>query len=125
MAEQIQKAGVTEVLQREETIAEKDKEISEIKNEVSLKQSEIEDLNKQILKVQDEMSVFEARLDNREGKEHGLKEEIITLQDIIKGKDTAISQLSNTIIQSGTENEKLAEMVSFFKNRLIIEGAFS
>jgi hypothetical protein len=34
-------------------------------------------LNKKILKIQDEKLDVEAKIENREGKEHSLKEEII------------------------------------------------
>jgi len=32
--------------------------------------------------------------------------------------------LSDSIIQSGNENAKLAEMVAIFKNRLMVENCF-
>ena len=55
---------------------------------------------------------------------HGLREEIVSLQDTVKGKDEAIKSLGNTIMNSGKENERLAEMVSQLKNKLIIENVF-
>jgi len=33
---------------------------------------------------------MEAGIENRESKEHGLREEIISMKDIINGKDKAI-----------------------------------
>ena len=77
-----------------------------------------------MLKIQDEKRDQEAKLENVEDKEHEFKEEIITLKDNIKGKDQAIRQLGDTLVVSGKENQKLAEMVSFFKNKLIVENCF-
>ena len=67
---------------------------------------------------------FEAKLENIDQKEHILKEEIVTLQDHLKGKDVAISHLATTLMEKGKENDKLTEMVSEFKNRLIVENCF-
>jgi hypothetical protein len=53
----------------------------------------------------------EAKLEHREGKEHTLKEEIVVLQDVIKGKDTAIQQLSANVLNTANENCRLSEMV--------------
>jgi len=50
-----------------------------MKLDFETKNSEIFDLNKQVLKLQDEKLDIEARMENREGKEHTLKEEIVTL----------------------------------------------
>ena len=47
-------------------------------------------MNKLMLKMQDEKRDQEAKVENIEEKEHELKEEIITLKDIVKGKDQAI-----------------------------------
>ena len=47
---------------------------------------------------------MEAMLEEREGKDKNFKEEIITLQDIVKGKDSAIKHLSDTIMYNGNEN---------------------
>lgn len=74
--------------------------------------------------MQDEKRDQEAKVENIEEKEHELKEEIITLKDIVKGKDQAIRQLGDTIMTSGKENQKLAEMVNYFKNKLIVENCF-
>jgi len=68
---------------------------------------------------------FEGKLENIDQKEHILKEEILTLKDHLKGKDMAITHLSNTLMEKGHENENLTEMVTYFKNRLITEGIFS
>ena len=74
--------------------------------------------------MQDQKRDQEAKFENIEEKEHELKEEIITLKDTVRGKDQAIKQLGDTIITSGKENQKLAEMVNFFKNKLIVENCF-
>ena len=82
----------------------------------------MEELNKQMLKMQDQKRDQEAKFENIAAKEHELKEEIITLKDTVRGKDQAIKQLGDTIMTSGKENQKLAEMVNFFKNKLIVEN---
>ena len=41
---------------------------------------------------------MEAKVEERDGKDKNFKEEIITLQDTIKGKDAAIKHLSDTIM---------------------------
>lgn len=48
----------------------------------------------------------------------------MALQDQISGKDKAIKQLGEVILQNGQENEKLSAMVSVFKNKLIVENCF-
>ena len=48
--------------------------------------------------MQDEKLDIVAQLENREGKDHALKEEIVMLQDTVKGKDTAIQQLSQQVV---------------------------
>ena len=44
-----------------------------------MKNSELDDLNKKLLKIQDEKLDIEAKLENQEGKDHLLKEEIVIL----------------------------------------------
>jgi hypothetical protein len=65
-------------------------DLESMKCDFESKNSEIFDLNKKLLKIQDEKLDIEASMENREGKEHTLKEEIVILSDIVKGKDTAI-----------------------------------
>lgn len=77
-----------------------------------------------MLKLQDLKLDFEAKLENIDEQEHGLREEIIQLSDKLQGKDTALTQLSKKILEQGQENEKLAEMVTFFKNKLLYENVF-
>ena len=43
-----------------------------------------------MLQLKDSMLDFEAKLENTDGKEHVLKEEMATLKDKLHGKDTAI-----------------------------------
>lgn len=61
--------------------------MEESKRLFQTKETEINELNKTMLKMQDEKRDQEAKLENIEDKEHELKEEIITLKDIVKGKD--------------------------------------
>jgi chromosome segregation ATPase len=96
-----------------------------LKKDFLFKNSELEDLNKKLLRLQDEKLDIEAKLENREGKEHLLREEIVVLQDVIKGKDTAISQLSANVLNTTNENCRLSEMVQSFKDQLIFENCFS
>ena len=63
-------------------------------------------------------------MENREGKEHTLREEIVMLQDVVKGKDTAIQQLSRDVLNTTNENARLSDMVQQFKNQLILENCF-
>ena len=77
------------------------------------------------MKIKDKYHDMEAKVEERDGKDKSFKEEIITLQDTIKGKDAAIKHLSDTIMQNGNENSRLAEMVSYFKNKLILENCFN
>ena len=60
-------------------MAQKIKDLSQIKSDFESKNSEINDLNKKLLKLQDEKLDIEASMENREGKEHTLKEEIVML----------------------------------------------
>ena len=46
------------------------------------------------MKLQDERLDYEAQMDKKYDKEQGLKEEIITLQEKLDGKDQAIKALS-------------------------------
>lgn len=76
------------------------------------------------MKHKDEKLDIETKLDSKDNNEQALREEIIALKDQISGKDKAIKQLGDVIMQNGQENEKLSEMVSVFKNRLIVENCF-
>lgn len=60
-------------------MAQKIKDLDQIKSDFESKNSEINDLNKKLLKLQDEKLDIEASMENREGKEHTLKEEIVML----------------------------------------------
>lgn len=95
-----------------------------MKDEFDSKNSELFDLNRKLLKLQDEKLDIEASMENREGKEHTLKEEIVILQDIVKGKDTAIQQLSKDVLMTTNENSRLNDMVQQFKNQLVLETSF-
>lgn len=48
-----------------------------------------------MLELQDEKLDFQSKLENNEGREHTLQEEICKLMDSISGKDVAITQLSS------------------------------
>ena len=54
-------------------------DLESMKSDFEFKNSEIFDLNKKLLKLQDEKLDIEASMENREGKEHTLKEEIVIL----------------------------------------------
>mgnify|MGYP003330031965 CR=1 FL=1 len=54
------------------------------------KDEEIAKMNKQILKHKDEKMDIETKLDSQDNNEHGLKLEIVALQDQLSGKDKAI-----------------------------------
>lgn len=60
-----------------------------------------------------------------DGKELALREEVIKLKDDLNGKDLALGHLTNTLTKSANENQRLGEMISFFKNKLIIESCFN
>jgi hypothetical protein len=42
----------------------------------------------------------------------------------VLGKDNAISQLSNQVVQTSKENDRLTEMLNSFKQKLIVENCF-
>ena len=77
-----------------------------------------------MLKLGDDKLDIESKLEERDGKDHYLKEEIVQLKDQVNGGSQAIKQLGLNLLERGKENEKLAEMVCFFKNRLITENCF-
>lgn len=54
-----------------------------------------------MLQLKDMKLDFEGKLENIDQKEHGLKQEINTLKDHLKGKDMAINHLSNTLMEKG------------------------
>ena len=95
-------------------------------NKISIqnKMSELEESNREMLQLKDMKLDFEGKLENIDQKEHGLKQEINTLKDHLKGKDMAINHLSNTLMEKGQENENLTEMVTFFKNKILVENCF-
>ena len=109
---------------KQKEITERYNDLDALKLVVKDRDREIGDLNKKALAAQDEKLDIEARLDDEQARVHGLREEIIALQDTVKGKDEAIQSLGNTIMTSGKENERLAEMVSQLKNKLVIENVF-
>lgn len=63
-------------------------------------------------------------MDKRYDNQQGLKEEIVTLQEKLDGKDQAIRALSQSLIEKARDHEKLSEMVNLFKNKLISENCF-
>tara|TARA_B110000285_G_C15105267_1_gene607568 strand:- start:919 stop:1179 length:261 start_codon:yes stop_codon:yes gene_type:complete len=72
-------------------------------NKISIqnKMSELEESNREMLQLKDMKLDFEGKLENIDQKEHGLKQEINTLKDHLKGKDMAINHLSNTLMEKG------------------------
>lgn len=109
---------------KDSDIEDKIKEINKIQSQHDSKQFEMNELNKQMLKLQDDKLDYEGRLENIDSKEHELKEEIVKLQDVINGKDQAIKQISETMKIVSKEKDRLSEMVSYFKNKLIVENCF-
>lgn len=81
-------------------------------------------MNRDILGLTDSNRDLEAKLENWEGKEHTLEEEIVNLKDKLEGKDTALKQVSLTMKVTSNENDRLKEMVDMFKQKLIIENCF-
>jgi uncharacterized coiled-coil protein SlyX len=53
-----------------------------------------------------------------------MKEEIVKINEKLAGKDQAINALSHTLMEKGKEHEKMSEMVSMFKNKLMVENCF-
>ena len=112
------------IKERDRDLAGKLKEIEVVTKLCETKKLEINEINKQMLRLQDEKLDLEGKQEEWDHRDHERKEEAIHLQDIIKGKDAAISQLSGTIMQTTKESARLTEMVSFFKNKLIVENCF-
>lgn len=56
-----------------------------------------------MLELQDQKLDYQAKLERKEGTELTLKNEINKLMDTIGGKDMAISQLSEQMVQSHKE----------------------
>ena len=112
------------VSQRDQEIEERLTQIDELNKAIKKRDAEVSKLNKQILKHKDEKLDIETKLDSQDNTEHALRLEIVALQDQITGKDKAIKQLGETILSNGQENERLSEMVSVFKNRVIVENCF-
>lgn len=46
------------------------------------------------------------------------------MQEMLDGKDQAITALSKSLMEKGMEHEKMSEMVNQFKNKLILENCF-
>ena len=74
--------------------------------------------------MKDEYMDFEASLDKRHDNEKFLKEDIISLQEQVKGKDQAIEALSCSLMEKAKEHEQMSEMFSHFKSKLIQENCF-
>jgi hypothetical protein len=53
-----------------------------------------------------------------------MKEEIVKINEKLSGKDQAIKALSNNLMEKAKEHEKMSEMVSMFKNKLMMENCF-
>lgn len=88
------------------------------------KEEELMTVNNEMLELQDEKLDFQSKLEKNDGKEHVLQMEIIKLQDVVNGKDTAITQLSLVVKQTEKENDRLTDMVNSFKQKLIVENCF-
>ena len=87
--------------------------------------SEIAGLNDKMLEMNDEKLDLISKLENNDGIEHNLKQEICKLMDTISGKDMAIAQLSDQMVQGEKERAKLSDMLQTMRNKMIIEQSFS
>ena len=54
-------------------------ELEKLKKSIKKKEKDVEDLNKEILKIQDEKLDIQAKLEEYDGREVGLKEDIVGL----------------------------------------------
>ena len=59
---------------------------------------------------------YEAKIDRKDRNIHELMEALLKLKDDVKGKDQAISALSDTLMEKGEENQRLSEVVNEIKN---------
>ena len=73
---------------------------------------------------QDRRLDIEAKLDESKSRDTTKNDEICSLKDVIQGKDEAIKSLGASMMAGGKENERLAEMVSQLKNKLVTETVF-
>lgn len=76
------------------------------------------------MKLKDERLDFEASIDKKIDRQDNITTELQALKEKIEGKDQAISALSQSLMQKAHEHEKMSEMVSQFKNKLIYENCF-
>lgn len=72
-----------EIREKELQLASKEKEIENVREslliELAKKEGEILNLNQQILDIQDEKLEYQSRVENTQGKEHLLQEDLIRL----------------------------------------------
>lgn len=67
---------------------------------------------------------YEASLDQIQDKERTFKEEVVTLNEQLKGKDQAIKALSTSLMEKAQDHEALSTRFNDFKNQLILENSF-
>lgn len=77
-----------------------------------------------MLKMKDDRMDFEARVDDSFSNERKLKEEVVSLQDKLKGKDQALAALSKSLMDKAMEHQKMSEMYNQFKNKILSENCF-
>lgn len=89
-----------------------------------MKVQEAERISKNMLKMKDERMDYEASLDQIQDKERAFKEEVVTLNEQLKGKDQAIKALSTSLMEKAQDHEALSTRFNDFKNQLILENSF-
>lgn len=62
---------------------------------------------------------FEAKYEKNFDNEKSLKEDVVSLKEQLKGKDQAIEALGTSLIEKGKEQERISEMFTLFKNKVI------
>ncbi|CDW87673.1 UNKNOWN [Stylonychia lemnae] len=115
------------VEQKEQVIEEKVQQMAELNKYIESLKVENDEKIQQIIKEMDETNMqnnkmidlkleFEAKIDRKDKDIGELMEILHKLKDDIKGKDQAISALSQTLMEKGDENRQLSEAVNEIKN---------
>lgn len=64
---------------------------------------------------------FETQIEKKENLNVEYRDTILKHEDTIRGKDLALSALSDTLFEKGQENRRLAEIISEFKNEHLMK----
>jgi len=105
-------------------LAERDRQKQELQQQLTAKQLEIDELDQKLMNLKDERLDYEAKVDKRMDQESSSVVELAAVREQLSGKDQAIKALSGSLMQKAQEHEKMSEMVSQFKNKLIYENCF-